>query len=152
MTIWQVLKTFSLLTVKAKNTVHLKIEQFWRLLVMEILLMLSYASYHKLGSEPSWSRIWNLCHNDFIMSNKLWHYKKNATLNCFVPIVKAKKKDLRNPERKDYCGVIEMVTFIELPFLTLKNGWIFIITREWNKAGWALQTWIKPVIPVTPLY
>ena len=76
----------------------------------------------------------------------------NTTLNGFVPIVKAKKKDLRNPERKDYCGVIEMVTFIELPFLTLKNGWIFIITREWNKAGWALQIWIKAVIPVTPLY
>ena len=50
-----------------------------------------------------------------------------------VPIVKAKKKDLRNPERKDYCGLIEMVTFIELPFLTLKIGWIFVITRECNK-------------------
>ena len=57
----------------------------------------------------------------------------NTTLNGFVPIVKAQKKDLRNPERKDYCGVIEMVTFIELPFLTLKIGWIFVITRECNK-------------------
>ena len=56
--------------------------------------------------------------NTDITKNVLWIRSgllhTNATLNGFVPIVKAEKKDLRKPERKDYCGVIEMVTFIEL--------------------------------------
>ena len=90
---------------------------------MEILLMLSSVATHpttnwgqnhpEVESEIYATKILLWETNTGITKNVL-----NATLNGFVPIVKGKKEDLRNPERKDYCGVIEMVTFIVSGYLT----------------------------------